>query len=211
MKHITKFIEYLIESNEISDDDINDFLYPIREDLGIGCEVNDPVTITEGKYAGREYRKIIFDITKLEYAGGLGYADALVDHRMWELFSEIISLKDRLDSDEVALDINTLKKRMGISFITKAPVKTGPLFELEKLHRVLSNKAWEGRSDFTNNMTMKLDKENLVLTINVSLSFTHRKWRLFIRDFDLSDYDVEIKTQVKYDELSAVIKITPKK
>ena len=211
MKHITKFVEYLIESNEVSDDDINDFLYPIREDLGIECEVNEPVTITEGKYAGREYRKIEFDITKLEYAGGLGYADALVDDRMWELFNEIITLKDRLESDKVALNINTLKKRMGISFITKADVKTGPVFELERLYRRLNSKAWEGKSDFTNNMTMNLDKENLVLTVSVSLAFTDRKWRLFIRDFDLSGYDVDIKTQIKYDELSAVIKITPKK
>lgn len=211
MNHISKFIEYLIESNDVSDDDINDFLYPIIENLGIPCVVSKPVVITEGKYAGREYRKIDFDISKLKCLSGLGYADALVDDRIWELFSEIITLKNRLNSDEVLFSMNSIRKRMGISFITNSDVKKGVGFELERLYRKIYNRSNEGKSDFYYNMTMNLDKENLKININCSMAYSDRKWRLFSRDIDLSGYDVDIKTYDKYDELSANIIITPKK
>ena len=214
MKHLTKFIEYLVESTDISSETIDELLFPIREDIGIKCEVHDPVTITEGKYSGREYRKIVFDITELQYMGGFGYADALVDNRTWELFSEIISLKERLGSDMVALDINTLRKRMGISFITKSPVKSGVDFELERLYRKLMRKSMDGKSDFINNMVIKLDKKDSSINITVSMSYTDRKWRLFVREFDLSEYNIDIKTEKSsyiLSDLSAVIKITPKK
>lgn len=137
----------------------------------------------------------------------------IIDDRIWEIMDEIITLKSRLNSDKVLLNFNTMKMKLSISYLTKSEIKSGSLFELERLYRKLLNKSMFGKSDFINNMVIKFNKDKSNIEVSVSSSYTDRKLNLFKRDIDMSNFDVVVN---KYkgrwgDDLSADIKITVKK
>ena len=76
------------------------------------------------------------------------------------------------------------------------------------------------KSDFTNNMTKKLDKENLIITVNCngsleSASYTDRKWNGLFRGVDFSEFNIEkeittLSHPAAFGNKSAVITITLK-
>jgi hypothetical protein len=71
------------------------------------------------------------------------------------------------------------------------------------------------KSDFTNNMTKKIDKENLKITVNCNGyregAYTDRKWNGLFRGIDFSKFNVEKEiTEDIYGIKNAVITITLK-
>jgi hypothetical protein len=73
------------------------------------------------------------------------------------------------------------------------------------------------KSDFSNNMTKNLDKENLKITVNCNgvwdtASYTDRKWNGLFRGIDFSKFNVDKKiTTDGYGHKSATVTITLKK
>jgi hypothetical protein len=73
------------------------------------------------------------------------------------------------------------------------------------------------KSDFTNNMTKSLDKENLKITVRCSGGFgssdyTDRKWNGLFRGIDFSKFNVEKEiTEDRFGGKSAVVTINLKK
>jgi hypothetical protein len=72
------------------------------------------------------------------------------------------------------------------------------------------------KSDFTNNMTKTLDKENLKITVRCnggfgSSDYTDRKWNGLFRGIDFSKFNVEKEiTEDRFGGKSAVVTITLK-
>ena len=57
MKHLSKFIKFLTESEEWEADDLDEFLIPFKH-MGLEVRVNDKKTILAGEYEGREITTI---------------------------------------------------------------------------------------------------------------------------------------------------------
>ena len=73
------------------------------------------------------------------------------------------------------------------------------------------------KSDFTNNMTKNLNKEELKITVKCNgvwdqASYTDRKWNGLFRGIDFSKFNVEKEiTEDRFGSKSAVVTITLKK
>ena len=185
MKHLTKFIEYLKESNDVPDDDIKVMFLPF-EDLGVKCELLGKQTITEGKYMGRVSRNIILTPNFKTDGGWM-----IDDDRYWEFLDELITFKNRLESDDVSVNMNWVD-RIRIRYILGSS-ETGDILELKTLYNKIHGKLISSRSDFSNDMTIETDYENKRFIVHCSSGFTNRKWKLFITGMDISKFDMDIK------------------
>ena len=217
MRHLEKFVTYLNESNEditdLSKEDLDDLLLPIT-DLGIEYSFSEPRTITEGEFSGYKSIDIIFRNTfKLGPSGG--YTEQIIDDKFWDFLDELIALKNRLESAKVSINSNW-KNYIVVTFIQKAKVE-GDLFTIQKLYNDMNLRTNASKSDFTNNMTKSLDKENLKITVRCSGGFgssdyTDRKWYGLFRGIDFSKFNVEKEiTEDRWGGKSANIAITLKK
>ena len=65
MKHLTKFVKFLTESEEWDKEDLEDFLIPFKH-MAIEVRVNDKTTALSGEYEGREITTIRIFLTNLE-------------------------------------------------------------------------------------------------------------------------------------------------
>lgn len=216
MRYLENFVNYLNESVEditdLSKEDLDELLLPIT-DLGIEYSFSEPRTITEGEFSGYKSINIIFRNTfQIGPAGG--YTEQIIDDKFWDFLDELIALKNRLESARVSINTNW-KHHIVVTFIQKAKVE-GDLFTIQKLYNEMNVRTSASKSDFSNNMTKKLDKENLKITVNCNgawdtASYTDRKWNGLFRGIDFSKFNVEKEiTEDRYGDKSAIVTITIK-
>jgi len=219
MKYLHKFLQHLNESQDITDlskEELDEMLLPIK-DLEISYNLTEPRTITEGEYAGYTSMNIVFRSNFKTGPMG-GYTEMIIDEKFWEFLDELIALKNRLESVQVSI-APSFKYNIVVSFIQNAKVE-GDLFKIQKLYNEMGKRTSVSKSDFTNNMTKRLDKENLKITVNCSgydqtSSYTDRKWNGLFRGVDFSEFNIEkeittLSHPAAFGNKSAVITITLK-
>ncbi len=216
MKYLSKFVTYLNESNEditdLSKEELDELLIPIK-DLGVEYSFTSPRVITEGEFSGYKSLNIQFRNTfKMGESGG--YTDQIIDENFWDFLDELISLKNRLESARVSISTNW-RHHIVVTFIQKTKVK-GDLFLVQQLYNEMTKRTYASKSDFTNNMTKNLNKEELKITVKCNGSwdtaaYTDRKWNGLFRGIDFSKFNVEKEiTEDRYGYKSATITITIK-
>lgn len=217
MKYLSKFINYISESVEdvtdLSKEELDDLLLPIK-DLEIEYSFTEPRTITSGEFSGYKSMNINFRNTfQLGEAGG--YTEQIIDTRFWDFLEELITLRHRLESNRVSINTNW-RHHIVITFIQKTKVE-GDLFLVQQLYNEMNKRTNASKSDFSNCMTKKLDKDNLTITVNCSgsldsASYTDRKWNGLFRGIDFSKFNVEKEVaEDRWGTKSAVVTITLKK
>lgn len=217
MRYLSKFISYINESTEdivdLSKEELDELLLPIT-DLGIKYSYHEPRVITSGEFSGYKSMNIMFTNSfQLGEAGG--YTEQIIDPKFWDFLEELISLKNRLGSNRVSVTTNW-KHFIVITFIQKTKVE-GDLFLIQQLYNEMNIRHNASKSDFSNCMTKKLDKDNLTITVNCSgsidsASYTDRKWNGLFRGIDFSKFNVEKEiTEDRWGTKSAVVTITLKK
>jgi hypothetical protein len=142
-----------------------------------------------------------------------GYTEQIIDDKFWDFLDELIALKNRLESSRVSINTNW-RHHIVVTFVQKAKVE-GDLFTIQKLYNDMCLRTNAAKSDFVNNMTKSLDKENLKITVNCNGyregAYTDRKWNGLFRGIDFSKFNVEKDiTEDRYGIKSAVITITLK-
>jgi hypothetical protein len=216
MKYLEKFVNYLNESVEditdLTKEELDELLIPMT-DLGIEYSFTDPRVITDGEFSGYKSMNIQFRNSFQLGASG-GYTEQIIDEKFWDFLDELIALKNRLESARVSISTNW-RHHIIVTFIQKAKVE-GDLFTIQKLYNDMALRTNASKSDFTNNMTKTLDKENLKITVRCnggfgSSDYTDRKWNGLFRGIDFSKFNVEKEiTEDRFGGKSAVITITLK-
>ena len=196
MRYLEKFVNYLNESTEeiadLSKEELDELLIPIT-DLGVEYSFTTPRVITDGEFSGYKTMNIQFrNSFKLGPSGG--YSEQIVDDKFWDFLDELIALKNRLESARVSINSNW-KNYIVVTFIQKAKVE-GDLFTIQKLYNDMNLRTNASKSDFTNNMTKNLNKEELKITVKCNgvwdqASYTDRKWNGLFRGIDFSKFNVE--------------------
>jgi len=216
MRYLEKFVNYLNESAEditdLSKDELDELLIPIT-DLGVEYSFSPPRVITDGEFSGYKSMNIIFrNSFQLGAAGG--YTEQIIDEKFWDFLDELIALKNRLESVKVSIGANW-RHHIVVTFIQNAKVE-GDLFTIQKLYNDMNLRTNASKSDFTNNMTKNLNKENLKITVRCnggfgSSDYTDRKWNGLFRGIDFSKFNVEKEiTEDRFGGKSAVVTITLK-
>ena len=217
MRYLENFVNYLNESTEditdLTKEELDDLLIPIT-DLGVEYSFTSPRVITDGEFAGYKSLNIQFrNSFKMGESGG--YTEQVIDNKFWEFLDELIALKNRLESARVSINTNW-RHYIVVTFIQKAKVE-GDLFTVQKLYNEMTLRTNASKSDFTNNMTKKLDKDELKITVNCNgvwdtASYTDRKWNGLFRGIDFSKFNVDKQiTTDGYGRNDATITITLKK
>jgi hypothetical protein len=219
MKYLHKFFRHLNESLDITDlskEELDEMLLPIK-DLEIEYSFQEARTITEGEFEGYKSMNITFR-NSFKTAPIGGYTEMITDDKFWEFLDELIAFKNRLESVQVSINTNW-KWGIVVCFIQNAKVE-GDLFKIQKLYNEMTKRTSVSKSDFTNNMTKRLDKENLKITVNCSgydqtSSYTDRKWNGLFRGVDFSEFNIEkeittLSHPAAFGNKSAVITITLK-
>lgn len=216
MKYLEKFVNYLNESSEditdLSKEELDELLIPMT-DLGIEYSFTTPRVITEGEFSGYKSLNIQFR-NSFQMGPSGGYTEQIIDDKLWEFLDELIALKNRLESARVSINTNW-RHYIIVTFIQKAKVE-GKLFLVQKLYNEMSARTNAAKSDFSNNITKSLDKENLKIIVKCNGSFgssdyTDRKWNGLFRGIDFSNFNVEKEiTEDRYGSKSATITITLK-
>lgn len=216
MKYLENFVNYLNESNEdvtdLTKEELDELLIPIA-DLGIEYSFTSPRVITDGEFSGYKSMNIQFK-NSFNLGPSGGYTENIVDDRFWDFLDELIAVKNRLESAKVTINTNW-RHYIVVTFIQKAKVE-GDLFTIQKLYNEMVLRTNASKSDFVNNMTKSLDKENLKITVNCngsieSASYTDRKWNGLFRGIDFSKFNVEKEiTEDRWGSKSAKITITLK-
>ena len=217
MRYLEKFVNYLNESTEditdLTKEELDELLIPIS-DLGVEYSFTAPRVITDGEFSGYKSMNIVFRNSFQLGASG-GYTDQIIDDKFWDFLDELIALKNRLESARVSISTNW-RHHIIVTFVQKSKVE-GDLFTIQKLYNDMTLRTNASKSDFTNNMTKTLDKENLKITVRCNGSFgssdyTDRKWNGLFRGIDFSKFNVEKEiTNDRFGGKSAVITITLKK
>jgi hypothetical protein len=190
MRYLHKFLQHLNESQDITDlskEELDEMLLPIK-DLEISYNLTEPRTITEGEYAGYTSMNIVFRSNFKTGPMG-GYTEMIIDEKFWEFLDELIALKNRLESVQVSI-APSFKYNIVVSFIQNAKVE-GDLFKVQKLYNEMTKRTSIAKSDFSNNMTKRLNKEELKITVHCGDGYTDRKWNGLFRGIDFSEFNIE--------------------
>lgn len=215
MKYLERFVTYLNESQDITDltkEELDEMLIPIK-DLDIEYSFQAPRTITEGEYEGYTSMNITFRNNFKTGPMG-GYTEMIIDEKFWEFLDELIAFKNRLESVQVSINTNW-KWGIVVCFIQNTKVE-GDLFKMQKLYNEMTKRTNDSKSDFTNDMTKRFDKDTMTITVNCSGfgagCYTDRKWNGLFRGIDFSDFNVEknISDPDRWGDKKAVITITLK-
>ncbi len=212
MKYLHKFLHHLNESQDITDlskEELEEMLLPIS-DLEIEYSFQPPRVITEGEFAGFTSMNITFR-NKFKTGPMGGYTDMIIDEGFWEFLDELIAFKNRLESVQVAIN-TSWRWGLVLSFIQNAKVE-GDLFKMQKLYNEMTKRTSASKSDFSNGMTKKFDKDTMTITIRCNSSYTDRKWNGLFRGLDFSEFNVDkiISEPDQWGDRTAVINITLKK
>ena len=216
LKYFENFVNYLNESTEdvtdLTKEELDELLIPII-DLGVQYTFSPPRVITDGEFSGYKSMNIVFR-NSFQLGPSGGYTDQIIDEKFWDFLDELIALKNRLESAKVSISTNW-RHHIVVTFIQKAKVE-GDLFTIQKLYNDMNLRTNDSKSDFTNNMTKNLDKENLKITVRCnggfgSSDYTDRKWNGLFRGIDFSKFNVEKEiTEDRFGGKSAVVTITLK-
>jgi hypothetical protein len=216
LKYFENFVNYLNESAEditdLTKEELDELLIPIA-DLGVEYSFNSPRVITDGEFAGYKSMNIQFK-NSFQIGPSGGYTEQIIDDKFWDFLDELIALKNRLESARVSISTNW-RNYIVVTFIQKAKVE-GDLFTIQKLYNEMSLRTNASKSDFTNNMTKKLDKDQLKITVNCNgswdtASYTDRKWNGLFRGIDFSKFNVDKQiTTDRHGRNDATITITLK-
>ncbi len=212
MKYLHKFLHHLNESQDITDlskEELEEMLLPIS-DLEIEYSFQPPRVITEGEFAGFTSMNITFR-NKFKTGPMGGYTDMVIDESFWEFLDELIAFKNRLESVQVAIN-TSWRWGLVLSFIQNAKVE-GDLFKMQKIYNEMTKRTSASKSDFSNGMTKKFDKDTMTITVRCNSSYTDRKWNGLFRGLDFSEFNVDkiISEPDYWGERTAVINITLKK
>ena len=191
MKYLNKFFDYIKEGIEISDDEIHEFLIPIKEDLGIEYKLLDKRIITSGEWDGRSSRGIQFNITNFKKLTIGGYTGQIFDNRFWEFMDEILTLRNRLESDLVSIN-PSISGYVTIHYLLNEK-ESGPSYDLKRLYDQMSAKISGSKSQFSNSVSWKLYPEELKIVVSCGSSvspYTDRKWNGLFGSI-LSEFDVK--------------------
>lgn len=193
MKHITKFVKYIVEAKGIiSDDDFEALTIPFKH-MGVTYRISDEQIATVDEFKGRKYKNIHFSIN-FKVNNGFGNEGVYIsDDRIWEFLDELLNLRNHLDT-KILIDLG--KKTYGgwycnISYLIGEDVESGNEVELLKVYNDLREKYNRSKTDFSYSMTF--DKRVDKIIINIGDEFTTRKWNTFVREIDLSNCNVDIK------------------
>lgn len=216
MKYLHKFLQHLNESQDITDlskEELDEMLLPIK-DLEIEYRFQEPRTITEGEFAGYNSMNVTFLTSSFKTGPMGGYTEMIVDEKFWEFLDELIAFKNRLESVQVSINTNW-RHSLVVSFVQNAKV-SGDLFELQKLYNEMGKRTSASRSDFSNGITRRFEKDELKIIVNCNGydqgSYTDRKWNGLFRGIDFSKFNVEREvTETGFGDKHAVVTITPKK
>ena len=127
------------------------------------------------------------------------------DERIWEILDEVCTIKRRLESDKVF--INLTNSTIQLSYLHNQ-VDTNTLeFKLKKMKSEIDSKHLSAKSDFANGITVRIVNDSVV--VNCSMFYTRRKWNSLVRDIDFSDWDLDFKER-SGTYVSSTITITPK-
>ena len=217
LKYFENFVNYLNESTEdvtdLSKEELDELLIPMT-DLGIEYSITTPRVITDGEFSGYKSLNIQFrNSFNLGPAGG--YTEQIIDEKFWDFLDELIALKNRLESSRVSINTNW-RHGIVVTFIQKAKVE-GDLFTIQKLYNEMSVRTNVSKSDFSNGMVKRFNKDELKIVVTCGGSFgsaeyTDRKWNGLFRGIDFSKFNVEKEiTEDRYGSKSATITITLKK
>lgn len=209
MKHLSRFVKFLNESEEWNNEDLEDFLIAFK-DMGLQVRVDDKKTILSGQYEGREMTSIkiylsTLDKVKIGNSTGLNYG-TIYDDKIWDILIEVVTLKNRLESDKVFLYLTTAE--IEISYLHGQADTNTLEFKLEKLKSEIDSKHRRVKSDFANGIVVEVKDDAVV--VNCSMFYTRRKWNSLTKDIDFSNWNLDFK-EVKgniYD--GCIITITPK-
>lgn len=213
MKHLTKFVKFLTESEEWDKEDLEDFLTPLKH-LGIEVVVNDKHTILSGEYEGREITRIRIYLDGLEKIKrdaynliGLHFG-TIYDDRIWEILDEVCTLKRRLESDKVFIHLTTAE--IQISYLHGQTDTNELEFKLKKLKSEIDSKHRSSKSDFANGIVVRIKDDAVV--VNCSMFYTRRKWNSLVKGIDFSNWNLDFKeAESTYSDLqNCTITITPK-
>lgn len=211
MKHLTKFVKFLTESEEWETDDLNEFLIPLKH-LGIDLIVNDKNTVLSGEYEGREITTIRIFLTQLEKERissntGLDYG-TICDDRIWEILDEVCTIKRRLESDKVFIHMTTAEIK--VSYLHGLADINALEFKLKKLKAEIDSKHRSAKSDFANGITVRVTDDSVI--VNCSMYYTRRKWNTLTKYIDFSNWNLDFKEEEStYRDLEkCIITITPK-
>ena len=210
MKHLTKFIKFLTESEEWEVDDLDEFLIPFKH-MGLEVRVNDKKTILAGEYEGREITTIrIFlnlDKVKIGSSTGLDYG-TIYDDRIWEILDEVCTLKRRFESDKVFIHLTTAEIK--VSYLHGLADINTLEFKLKKLKSEIDSRHRSFKSDFANCLTVVIKDSAIVVTS--SAFYTRRKWNSLVKGINFSNWDLDFKEEESsYADLqNCTITITPK-
>ena len=214
MKHLTKFINYLNESVEditdLTKEELEELLIPMS-DLGLEYSFTEPRAITSGEFSGYKSMNILIKNNfKMGESGG--YTEQIIDTKFWEFLDELISLKNRLQSSQVSINTNW-KHHIVVTFVQKEKVE-GNLFIMHQLYNEMNKRTSASKSDFSNGITKKFDKEELKITVNCNgfvEPYTDRKWNGLFRGIDFSKFNVDKEiTTGSYGDIGAIVTITLK-
>jgi hypothetical protein len=216
MKYLDKFYNYIKESQEdiidLTKEELDDLLLPIS-DLGIEYSFNTPKIITDGEFSGFTSMNVIFK-NNFKTAPMGGYTEMIIDKRFWEFLDELISFKNRLESVQVSINTKW-NYAIILTFVQKSKVE-GDLFLLQKLFNEMSKKTNASKSDFSNSVVKKINKEELKMVVTCGgwreAQYTDRKWNGLFREVDFSNFNVDKEiTEDRSGGKSATITITLKK
>lgn len=209
MKHLTKFIKFLTESEEWSEDDLNEFLIPLKH-IGIEVIVDNKRTALSGEYEGREISTIRIFLThlgKVKVGNGIGLDyGTIYDEKIWEILDEVCTLKRRLESDKVFIHMTT--SEIKVSYL-HGQVDTNTLeFKLKKLKSEIDSKHRSSKGDFANGVVVRIKDDSVI--VDCSMFYTRRKWNILVKGIDFSDWNLDFKEVDGNIYDSCVITITSK-
>lgn len=206
MKHLTKFVKYIVEAKGIiSDDDFDTLTIPF-EHMGIKYSISSGEQVaTDDEFKGRKYRTIYFDLSRIKKNSGFdGNVNYISDDKIWEFLDELLNLRNHLDTKVL---FNFGMRPHGswfcnISYLIGEEKESGNKVELLKVYNELREKHNKARTAFNYGMSLRIDGDVMIVDINDE--FTTRKWNLFVRDIDLSNFNVDV-AQI-YDKAKITIK-----
>lgn len=180
MKHLTKFIEYLKESNEELDLDliVNDFLVPIKH-LGVIIDTYKSL-VTSGEFSGNNKTTISFNFENFDRVDGASNTN-VKDQKLWELLDELIMFKNVMDEtygNSVTVWLGVTK----ISIDIYSKIEEDDNYLIKKLYNDL-----KGNSKIYASLSKEED------SIKVWVEGTKRVWDNYIREnpIDFSKFNLE--------------------
>jgi hypothetical protein len=96
MKHLTKFVNYIIESKGIiSNEDFDALIIPFL--IWVFLLMSEDETSTVDEFKGRN-KTIYFGLSKIKENNGFagGSQNYISDDKIWEFFDELLNLRNHL-------------------------------------------------------------------------------------------------------------------